>query len=556
MCRVIHGLTLKAIDCLLVLTNSMTFLPLIERELRATSRKSGVYWTRCATAGIAALVCLVGVSAYSQMGVRTGGADTFFIMAGLAISLAGCGFLLTCDVIGRERREGTLGLLMLTRVRGVEIVLAKFLASGLVAMAAVLALVPVIAIPVTEGGVTGNDIIRVALSVVFILLDSLAIGIWVSARDYSPAKAACTAFLIVALLIFVPGTFSSLSSASVISLISPAAFFSVLSLSQIWLCMAYQAVIVSMLLASTARRLRTHGGTSGHRAVEKVRDIEDIPAPPKRPLADGVNPVAWRVGRERSIQNLVWVGIALVWSEPWIDSLLARLVGMTYYIGSMSSMFSPVQMAAPIAVAAINCWVVTRFFLEARQSGALELLQSTPLGPNGVLRGAWAGLSHLFFWPVAAFVAVRCVQAAYVVLWTKSGTAMSSADWLIYFLGRIPFSTPFHYAAYCWAGMWCAYRAKSRAGAIAGTWAWTFFLAYIINNIGSGLAFRFFNIRFYAFPIYLEQICMYTAMIFLFRHRLYKALGADYCPFLPPLRDYWRRFGEKFRNGRFLYTDK
>src|SRR5437667_6295695 len=61
--------------------------------------------------------------------------------------------LLTADCISRERREGTLGLLFLTRLRATDIVTAKSMAQGLRALTLWLAVAPVLTIPFLLGGV-------------------------------------------------------------------------------------------------------------------------------------------------------------------------------------------------------------------------------------------------------------------------------------------------------------------------------------------------------------------------------------------------------------------
>src|ERR1044071_9279281 len=55
---------------------------------------------------------------------------------------AGCvlaPILLTADCVSRERREGTLGLLFLTDLRGIDVILGKLAAKGIVPMYCLLA---------------------------------------------------------------------------------------------------------------------------------------------------------------------------------------------------------------------------------------------------------------------------------------------------------------------------------------------------------------------------------------------------------------------------------
>jgi ABC-type transport system involved in multi-copper enzyme maturation permease subunit len=88
--------------------------------------------------------------------------------------------LMTADCISRERREGTLGLLVLTPLKAWEIVLAKSLAHGLRAASLVLAVIPALAIPVLLGGVSGKEVALSALVLGVSLWLALSAGLLAS----------------------------------------------------------------------------------------------------------------------------------------------------------------------------------------------------------------------------------------------------------------------------------------------------------------------------------------------------------------------------------------
>src|SRR5271168_4449261 len=71
----------------------MSFLPLVERELRVTSRRKGTYWIRCGAALLGALFLLPALAVASVSGPRSGaGAVVFNCMAwygAVACTLAG-----------------------------------------------------------------------------------------------------------------------------------------------------------------------------------------------------------------------------------------------------------------------------------------------------------------------------------------------------------------------------------------------------------------------------------------------------------------------------------
>ena len=59
-----------------------------------------------------------------------------------------------------------MGLLFLTDLKGYDVVLGKFIARSLPALYGLLALLPLIGIPLLLGGVTGSEFWRMALALV------------------------------------------------------------------------------------------------------------------------------------------------------------------------------------------------------------------------------------------------------------------------------------------------------------------------------------------------------------------------------------------------------
>jgi hypothetical protein len=239
----------------------MIFLPIVERELRAAARRRGTYRIRWWTA----LITMV-VSAWFLVVVAPGGgrgnwlfsflrdratitsqivAQGFWPLARrerraypasgsvrseqrsqrakdqaricevivarsltwfelLLCLLAGVFF--TADSLSEEKREGTLGLLFLTDLKGYDVVLGKLAATSVNAFYALLALLPVTALPLLMGGVTGEEFGRRALALVNALFISLATGLCVSifARDGQRAMGA-TLGLVAALAGVLPG---------------------------------------------------------------------------------------------------------------------------------------------------------------------------------------------------------------------------------------------------------------------------------------------------------------------------------------------------------------
>src|ERR1043166_4966493 len=107
------------------------------------------------------------------------------------------GPFLTTDSISSEKRDGTLGLLFLTDLSSFDVVLGKWAATSLAGFYGLLAVLPVLGIPLLLGGVTPGEYARVALAVVNAILFSLTAGMFVSALSREQAKATLGSFILV-----------------------------------------------------------------------------------------------------------------------------------------------------------------------------------------------------------------------------------------------------------------------------------------------------------------------------------------------------------------------
>src|SRR5689334_15521984 len=123
----------------------MRFLPIVVRELLEAARRRGTYWIRVGAAGAGLLVggwilIIPGMTTPQTLGL------TLFIPLAVIIYIY-CTFIgvfRTADCLSEEKREGTLGLLFLTDLKGYDVVLGKLVASSLHAFYGVLALMPVL----------------------------------------------------------------------------------------------------------------------------------------------------------------------------------------------------------------------------------------------------------------------------------------------------------------------------------------------------------------------------------------------------------------------------
>src|SRR5437667_3091836 len=183
----------------------MTFLPIVDRELRVAARRPATYLTRLlfaiAGAGIVSLALLFAAAA--QTGASGIGGWLFYFLSLLALGFSAfAGVFLTADCLSEEKREGTLGLLFLTDLKGYDVVLGKLLATSVPAIYGVLAVFPVLAITLTMGGVTAGEVWRMTLVFMTTLFFSLSVGMLVSSLSQqgnrAMSRAAGTIFLVSA----------------------------------------------------------------------------------------------------------------------------------------------------------------------------------------------------------------------------------------------------------------------------------------------------------------------------------------------------------------------
>src|SRR5882724_9517700 len=104
----------------------MKLLPVVGRELRVASRKPGTYWLRFFAALALILIFLFSLLGRSHSSPISIAREMFDIMSGLTLfTCAFAGAFQTADCLSSEKREGTLGLLFLTDLKGYDVVLGK-----------------------------------------------------------------------------------------------------------------------------------------------------------------------------------------------------------------------------------------------------------------------------------------------------------------------------------------------------------------------------------------------------------------------------------------------
>jgi ABC-type transport system involved in cytochrome c biogenesis permease component len=456
---------------------AMTFLPIVGRELRTAARRGGTYWMRWA----AAFVALGGAAwiyalSYSDSPKETGYRMfvTLAILANLYALLSG--LRTTADCLSEEKREGTLGLLFLTDLKGYDIVLGKLAATSLNAFYGLLAMFPIIGVVLLMGGVTPGEFGRVVLVSINNLLFSLTAGLFFSSvsREDRKAMGATLLLLLVAaalpliglaiaasqnrspsfglgfpLLIqgfFIPSP-SFTCFAAFDTFYGTGGFLGPFWLSfavihgTCWLFLILASLIVpttwqEKITASGGHRRQWHFGTPQGRLRLRQRLLD-------------ANPILWLTSRERFKQVLVFgtlgaLAVIFFWGyarlgRDWFEVawIPATLIGHTV----------------------LKMWFsgeACRRFCEDRRSGALELLLATPLTVPQILNGQRLALWRQFGYPALAMLLADLLMMAGCLAYEGSEDGVWVKFWL-YWMAMLVWDL----LALSWVGPWMGLNGRS-----------------------------------------------------------------------------------------------
>jgi hypothetical protein len=453
---------------------SRVFLPVLERDLRVRARGKAAYWLRVGVALAGLLVCLPPLLATNpgSPGSDTG-KEIFDAVVAAAFVLCCGACLLSADAIGSERRDGTLGLLMLTRVHGFDLLVGKFGASALAGLGAVAAFLPVLMIPILAGGVPAGEAMRKSAALLNTLFFSLAVGLYCSSRTHERFKASMVALGTVGTIIVVPWILSVLAHYfTFFSVVSPLValemaadgefqsnrglFCGSIALLHLlgWLLLATATLRIDRILRSSR-----DGVDLGGSALE-VRSRRG------KGWFDGKTgrnaPVEWLVQSQPGVRPLLWLATSVV------ISFLGFFWAGFNWVGLALSMtgFWLVYAVCSGGTDAMMAVVAGQFFHNARRAGQLEPLATTPVGARDIVTGQWRALKELLSWPVAVCISAILIHSTFLL---NNSQEMMFTRALGWWVAKFFVTWIFDIAvtisgilAMCRLGMWLALRARSR----------------------------------------------------------------------------------------------
>jgi ABC-type transport system involved in multi-copper enzyme maturation permease subunit len=420
----------------------MMLLPIAERELRVATRKSVTYWSRVLAGLIAAslVVWMLGTLG-TLVSPDLLGARMFKLLSRVAFFCCLLpGVVLTADCISHERREGTLGLLFLTDLRGHDVVIGKLIATSLRAFYGLIAVFPFLAISFCIGGVTFGEFWRVILALLNTLWLSLTVGLFVSAISWRDQRSMLTtAVILLGVAYLLPAT---------------APFAGVLS-PQVAFTTAFDQEFSrhSALFAGTLFAVNLLGWIFLIAAARVVSLRVDIPASRDNKTAAAVrirsplmetHPAEWLACRVAQ-HGWLWLSLTLpiaVWGagvvsgQKWWNplSLLAVVFGLhlllQFWLG----------------------WESARRLNELRRDGGLELLLSTPLADRQIIQGQAVALERQFGPPLFAVLALDTI----LIILSRSHFKWEDGEAFEFFTmtASMIFGSVVNSYAMAWVGLW------------------------------------------------------------------------------------------------------
>jgi ABC-type transport system involved in multi-copper enzyme maturation permease subunit len=405
----------------------MNFLPIVAREARVTVRKPMTYYSRSLAALLAAALGL-GLTVAGFMGAISTASAGAGVFQGLAITAylfaAVQATLLTCDCLSQEKREGTLGLLFLTDLRGYDIVIGKLASQVSRPLYCLIAALPALGFALLLGGVALGNFAQTAAALLNTLFFFGALGLLISACNVESRQAiarsavglaifgaalpaaglwARSAPLAAAFLAMSPGGAFLIALGPPYSAAAHGVFGWSLLVSHLmgWACLAAASWLLPRSLRDQAGSTRARASGSGSESIIKRR------------------PLPRRFDRRR--EPCALLGMTLQHGESWRPIEVLLVATAMVFLGA-NALTSPGRnqlpvMAALVLVLHLILKVLTvsqacRALVGRRQSGELELILTTPFDEDDILSGCLIALKRQLLWPVLYVLAVDLVVLA------------------------------------------------------------------------------------------------------------------------------------------------
>jgi len=484
-------------------------LPIAERELRVAARQPRTYRSRLIMAGVGVLIFSWMVWLLARYGQGISGSTLFQTLSWIAhFYCLFAGAAISADCLSVEKRENTIGLLFLTHLKGFDIVLGKLMASSLNCFFGLLAMFPVLAIPLLMGGVQFADFARVVIGLTNTLFLSLSVGMLISSLSKHSVRATSLALLLMAVADFglfglgelLRVQYQAPEWAGRVELASPFFMHTVADsntagtrANQFWLASltlflaALACLAVACWILPSVWKEKAGGKKSftWRRRWQRWKFGATKRGQGLRARLLDWNPFFWLGSRDRLgwIAPLLFVAVFVVLAV-WV----AWKVGLNFFgpakpIGGFVFAWFWATALLHLIVLFRIAMTATHQFAEDRKSGALELLLATPIRVRQIVRGQWlallrqvwgpmiaALLAHvLFLWGLLELIAAEELKGrtgldVLRAILQGDPAALVDLDWHFFFIMKVVLTAGgllvAHWIAVAWVGMWMGLKTR------------------------------------------------------------------------------------------------
>jgi hypothetical protein len=509
-------------------------LPVALREIRVAAHAPATYRSRMFI-GMAGVVGVVwALAAFTELGRGSPhllGQLVFTVGAWSAFLMAATGFGPTSDAISFEKRAGTLGLLFLTHLKGRDIVLGKLVSNGVNSFAGLVAVFPMLTIPILLGGIEFSQCARLFVSVANMMLFSAAAGLLASTvcvrQQLAQSKAAQIVLFFGAVLplaAFLLRRFTNYPNVSLgLELLSPlyaqkAAFGALVGpqAALFWLSAGLVFTLSCALLSLAswlAPRCWQEGGQLGlietitTKIAAAIGGTIKARSPEGRRMLDE-NPYRWLALRDRATGRSAWMMIGTALSTVAILYFVLNLYWppSQFWLALWLPFASLVLMGLKVRVGGS----AVSHIAQAKENGVLELIMASSLHTREIVGGQFRAVREIFGLHLVAIIALVAAALA---------CSLPSIDRVADMLTTPPQIEPFRTRAFLifaacvlvlvadcftftWVGLCCAFRARNPLKARSWAGFWVIALPAVLYLGGIVILLQFQMLRSYVEGFY------------------------------------------------------
>jgi ABC-type transport system involved in multi-copper enzyme maturation permease subunit len=471
------------------------------REVRAASRKRMTYWRRVIAGAAGALLILT----------LGGSAPRTMFLISVAVAFALClveGVRLASTSIVDERAEGTLPLLLLTKLSGKELLFGKLFALGFFSLQTLLAISPVLAISLILGGVSFWELARTILALAHALLIALSCGLVFSCRSRNAQRAIISTF---SFLFIYAIAFSFDWGISSLGRVASFIYASLNPLTPIWTIpdLSYTTMKVEYwfsIVGSAICALRILSKASRKLSINYAADEAAFTEPQPEDQWAVQHTMTVRAGDERvewfSGNPIEWLALRNLYSRSRLRRTIASGGVLILGLALLAIQFQGLLWVVALSVVFGFLFAVgsAHTFARARQSGEIELWLTTPLTIEEIVKGHTSAIRKTFFCPgIVLIVAWGMIFYLVIIKQTLAGVmnlkitgpfASIGKEWMLFYilvslmlsLASLMFALPY-------VAMWIALKTKSPGQAAARTFLLMIVFPWFIFFVPKALLF-------------------------------------------------------------------